>query len=148
MLTPRLLKKLVFLNSSLPTIEVDIDAFRGDITIQNFTFEEDGKDFSFKQKFADNEFVMNPRIVDKKSFSSLKNLNIDSQNKFSEVEDPFYDFDEEREQLLKKEGAKTKQQELAKININKKLKNTKIAKSNYLKGGSIDGEYWYNGFYR
>lgn len=134
MLTPRLLKKFVFFNSSLPIITVDILSFQESSTItQDFAFTEDDISFSFKQKLTDNEFIKNQNIIDMKELSLLKNLNSDSENKFSETSDPFYDLDESREQLLKKEDIKVKQQELTKNNINKKLRNTKIVKSTNLK---------------
>ena len=50
--------------------------------------------FSFKQLDLDREFIQNPNILENNKVGKLTNKGINIENRFSELEDPIYDFDE------------------------------------------------------
>ncbi|MHA1942236.1 MAG: hypothetical protein ACW99F_14350 [Candidatus Hodarchaeales archaeon] len=49
---------------------------------------------SFKKLSEDREFIENPKIVEERKFSNLKNKKSDLQHKFDNENDPIYDLDE------------------------------------------------------
>jgi len=85
------------------------------------------KDFSFKGKLANNEFVQNPNIFEKQDYNRAKNKGVIPEDKFSEVDDPIYDFDETLPEILQKR--KTKKPSLKKIA--KKVKTTRKVTNKY-----------------
>ena len=59
----------------------------------------DQSDFSFKNDMKNVELLQNPNILQKKSFSKLKNEKVNIRDKFSNEDDPFYELDEPRDSI-------------------------------------------------
>ena len=57
----------------------------------------DQADFSFKNDAKNIELLENPNILQRRSFSKLKNKKTDIRDKFNNEDDPFYELDEPRD---------------------------------------------------
>lgn len=62
------------------------------------------QNFSFKNLDLDNELIINPNIL--QSQKMVKNKNLTANNKFEEIDDPFYDLDEQKDSYLTVEHQK------------------------------------------
>ena len=82
-------------------------------------------DFSFKQMSVSRDFVENPNILETEDFKVLKNSSLNIEDKFNEIDNPFYDLDEAPNALQKIQKDNIKQ-----INkISKKIKSTNSFRS-------------------
>ena len=88
----------------------------------SFSIEPLPSDFSFKQISVNRDFVQNPNILETEDFKVLKNSSLNIEDKFSEIDDPFYDFDEAPDALQKMQKDNIK--EINKISKKIKLTNS------------------------
>lgn len=98
-ISPKISLKIDTPSDFLPSLATSIDT-----TPQNF---------SFKSLQLDNESIKNPNIIELGKFEKNKKLNVN--DKFSEIDDPFYDFDEKRENISMSDNQKL-------LKISKKIK--------------------------
>ena len=98
-----------------------------DSSEQNFSVTSDGPNFSFKNKVKDLEFLDNPNLIEESDFRKLKNVKANLQNKFSETQDPIFDFDEQIPQPVSTQIAKTQNKINKKVSsVQKRAKRTSI----------------------
>ncbi len=62
----------------------------------SITVEMSVKEFSFKDRLIDNDFVQNPNIIEKKDFERIRNTPLDMIDKFDNENDTFFDLDDQR----------------------------------------------------
>ena len=70
----------------------------GDLSI---SLEKPVANFSFKMVNADRELIQNPNILERRKSLGMKNAGAKIENKFSEISDPIYDFDEDVDSQIK-----------------------------------------------
>jgi hypothetical protein len=75
-------------NENFPNVDTSYDLPLLDVSVS--------KDFSFKDSLMEQDFLQNPNIVDKKEFSRIKNSKLELNDKFDNLNDPFFDLDEKR----------------------------------------------------
>ena len=80
--------------------------------------------FSFKDRADDFENIENPNILNGRKLSRITNEKVDTQARFDEISDPFYDFDDERSAA---NSHKLRSSNIAK-NLSLRLKDTKASK--------------------
>ena len=62
----------------------------------SITVEMSVKEFSFKDRLIDNDYVQNPNIIEKKDFERIRNTPLDMIDKFDNENDTFFDLDDQR----------------------------------------------------
>ena len=63
-------------------------------TDQNFSIDPSSSDFSFKSNSMELEGLQNPNLLEQSDFNKMQNKDLLLQDKFSELSDPIFDFDE------------------------------------------------------
>ena len=67
---------------------------------QNFSITSESLNFSFKNKVKDLEFLENPNLFEKSNFKKMNNTELDVKDKFSEIQDPIFNLDEQLPQPI------------------------------------------------
>lgn len=84
------------------------------------TIENEKGDYSLKTIANDQEFIKNPKIVEKDSYNRIENKYDKPDDKFNNEDDPFYELDEQVDNFVPK-PKKLKTREATKIQIIRKL---------------------------
>lgn len=87
------------------SVSIDLDFLEkqeqrvlGDLSI---SLEKSVANFSFKMANTDREFIQNPNILETRKGLATKNSGNKIENKFSEISDPIYNFDEDIDSQIK-----------------------------------------------
>jgi hypothetical protein len=72
--------------------DTSLDTMLSNMSITIVSMDEE--DFSFKNDPKNIELLLNPNILQKKSFEKLKNNKAETRDKFDNEDDPFYELDD------------------------------------------------------
>jgi hypothetical protein len=97
-------------------------------TDQNFSIVPSSPDFSFKSNSMELEGLQNPNLLEQSDFHKMENKDLLLQDKFSELSDPIFDFDEAPPIVNNLATADENRQIVNKSNnIQKRIRKTNIA---------------------
>jgi hypothetical protein len=127
-------EKRVFLKQGLPfDVNANFTDNFYDLPLQSLPLS---KNYSLKELDKNSEFLQNPNIVDLNNFNRTKNSKLELNDKFDNVNDPIFDFDEQRDILslpIKRDIAKL---DKVKAKLSTKGKSSNMSNNNKNRGYS------------